>query len=435
MKNLELIVARFLDGEMSAEEEFRFQQHLLTSARARDLVREMTLLRREARRLPLLHVPSAATESQLFHRLAQEGFGGQILSNAPSRRARAYSIGAFAVVLLLVLGWSLLPDRGADAPVTWASLSGPFPAWSGVGAGASVSPVAAIDHRGGRNEAATRHFLRRTHSISGSLHLMQPPTTTLTPIVSAPSDTALQPGTEGRYLASHDDVEPSLSSPELNSIVDSSGNQLAPIVDPPGIAWEGREGDGLGLVASVQGGGSRMNRADGLIIKEAQIRVGLEAWDGGRLAVVVGAYPSVTEEKHTNTSFILSSPAGVEHKPTDAPPALHRVILEDEAWFGLALRQRVARLGTVEVEAGGSAGASKSAVHLSEEILVSQRVTSLISLEGGVTLSHMIPFDQSVEHFQVFDSPDRFIYNGVRQQPAFSSVGCQVGVRLSLGSR
>lgn len=435
MKNLEQLVARFLDGEMSTEEESRFRQHLLTSAQARERVREMALLRREARRLPLLHAPSAKTEAALFHRLAVEGFGAPIRADRHRRRAAAYLSGAFAILLLLVVGRGLLPEHPDQASVAWGDFSSTLPGsitHAGKAPIAPIAPVHAIDHRYDRVGDTKKRSAIRFNGMSDASR----PAVRAMPDrgvgIAVPPDTTHANDEHSPALARRDTSGVNRSLPNVTVATDTSGNTLAPIIDPPDIAREGREATGLGLIASLQGGGSRMNRADGLIISEAQVRVGLEAWDGGRLSIVVGSYPSVTEEKHTNTSFILSSPAGVEHRPTDAPPSAHRIILEDEAWFGLALRQRIARLGTMEVEAGGSVGASKSAFHLSEEVLVSQRVTSIISLEGGVTLSHMIPYDQSIQRFQVFDSPDRFIYNGVRQQPAFSSVGCQVGVRFVL---
>lgn len=421
MKHLEQTIARFLDGEMSTDEEIRFRRELRSSVDARELLREMTLLRREARRLPILHAPSAQTETELFERLAVEGFSARARLERRRRRVIVFS-STLALILFLVIGWELLPERIGQGSIAWAQLSPSFPVSIG-GAEGAVASVQAIDRRHVRIGNSQRRSIVRTNGLSYALHQ---------PGAPAPRENVLASDHGSPSLAFRDSAAEGVGAHAASLLTSTSVDSGAPIVDPPGIAPKEPETSGWRLVASVQGGGSRMNRADGLVITDAQVRVGVEAWDGGRLSLVAGVYPSVTELKHANTTFALSSPAGIKRESSDTPPPAHRVILEDEVWGGVALRQRIARFGTIEVEAGGSVGASKSALHFSEEVLLGHRVTTVISLEAGITLSHMIPYDQSVEQFQVFDSPDRFVYNGVRQQPAFSSVGCQVGVRVVL---
>jgi len=193
------------------------------------------------------------------------------------------------------------------------------------------------------------------------------------------------------------------------------------------------EDDERPLLATLQGGVSRMNRGDGMVIRDMQIRLGREVWEGGLLSVVVGAYPSVTETRHSNTSFMLSSPAGARRALASAPPSTHRIMLEDEVWGGLALRQRVATVEGVEIEVGGGAGSSRSAFRMVGDVAISRHVADRFTFEAGATLTQTLPYDQHVEHFQVFDSPDNFVYNGASQRPAFYSIGLQAGVRVAIG--
>ena len=73
MTEIERLISRHLDGELTPLEETRLRKLLVESPDARALLREMTVLARAARRTPGLHVPGAGMESRLFERLQQEG--------------------------------------------------------------------------------------------------------------------------------------------------------------------------------------------------------------------------------------------------------------------------------------------------------------------------------------------------------------------------
>ena len=434
MKNLEQRVMRFLDGEMSPSEETAFRGELQMSLEARTLLREMTILRRGARRLPVLHTPSYTVHRRLFERLQGEGYRASPSPIAPAwRRSASRFAGAMVAALLLVIGASLLPEPEDDpGQMAW---NVPLPGVPGQlltsvpPTGVSATPrrqyaAAVVIRPDGFGEARVGLNPGAHDSApiqrQGGIHPNAPSFSD-----SLPRDSGLLRD-DGALRAHGGGAE---SSPDR--LPDPS---QAPIVDPPGVQAPDRmEDHKRPLLATLQGGVSRMNRGDGMVIRDMQVRLGREVWEGGLLSVVVGAYPSVTETRHSNTSFMLSSAAGARRALASAPPSTHRIMLEDEVWGGLALRQRVATVEGVEIEVGGGAGSSRSAFRMVGDVAISRHIGDRFTFEAGATLTQTLPYDQRVEHFQVFDSPDNFVYNGASQRPAFYSIGLQAGARVAIG--
>lgn len=427
MNEIERTIERFLDGDLPPMEEARLRSLLRASPPARRLLQERIRERSAARRLPTLHVPSAALEESLFTRLRAEGYAGTMLrARVSKRRLVGVSAVVTALLLLVVVGEFVIRDRVAQPTRGSLRLSG-----------ATALPM------------VSAHGDAGTTSNDGVERRMTSPAT---PIVVRTAR-SVRDRSRSRAVEPPDGTDPSSGVGSLDgaSVLAAlpdmkSGSPLPPMAAQNRPRYEhGAANDdvlplhvddtpGAVIVAAVQGGLSRMNRGDGLVFQDVRIRLGVEPWEGGNVSVVIGSFPSVTETRHTNTSFMLSSPGGVRRSTATAPPLTHAIALEDEVWGGVSIRQRVVQVGGFDVDVGGSLGSSRSSFHMSGEVTLSRRVGSRFAFEAGTTVTQMLPYDKTVAHFQVFNSPDNFVYNGASQRTAFYSIGLHAGLRTTIGN-
>jgi hypothetical protein len=452
--DLELLISRYLDGELSPAEHLRLQKILAGSPEARALLREMTALARAARRSPLLHQPPSHLESTLFARLREEGLHSPAVpkttaSPTPLRDrwfgSRTLRMAMAGVALFIgFIGDSYFvnrfPVRVSAPSVTSANA---YASRIETDRGAVVAaPSLAMPSASGRRIAAPASH----HDAApiGPVHehgAPDPQTPSISPQsaprVSDPVAPIVPPSQEGTMAR----VNPR-TSVDTFSIPIAPAERLASSMAMESLDAETGEPH---LAASFRPGVAMIERRERAIARDVSLQLGMELKGGHQLSLIVGTSPSITETRHENTFEPLSSPAFASTPNEDVrtesevtphhqsiPLPEYELRLRNEAWVGVGYSYSVTPVKGMSVGIGVNAGASASAWRVGGELPVRYAVMKNIAIEGAVSVSGLNPRNHDVERFVVTDSPDHFLYRASIERPSFVSYGVQLGIRVDL---
>jgi len=441
--DLEYLIARYLDGELTLAERDRLRLLLAESPDARALFREMSALSQAARRTPLLHGPPAHLENALFAKLRQEGLHAPALPTASAPVAVAprwyggrmlRSVMAGVAVMMAFIGDSYLCKEGAfqlGSPM----VKGGSPAYADRGTMAvapfvappagSPAPVRAAA------SVARRRFAAAQSAPAGPRQIRQ--SDTLSP---------LSPGTPvedpGLPLASLE------NTPNVDTMRAPTDNIVIPVEQPiqPMSAETGRSSH---FAASFRPGVAIIDRGERTVAREVNVQIGMETAGGHQFSVIVGSAPALTETRRANTYQSLSSSvravvpdegmaphpeSGMELASVDIPA--YELKLRSEPWVGVGYSYSIAPVKGMSLGVGVNAGASMSAWRLGGELPVRYAVMKDVSIEAAFSVASYTPRSHDVDQFTITDSPDRFLYAGSSERPSFFSYGVQIGVRVEL---
>lgn len=444
MSEIERLISRHLDGELTPAEQLRFHKLLAESPDARALLREMTVLGRAARRTPALHQPGRRMEDRLFARLHTEGYrpgassvpGASVAIKAGVADVvytRLRQVALVAAMLIAVIGGGYLLDdhvtmrtglaekRSAVNPTAMPGLPGNEALATASSAGIQ-SPAAGRAREAVTGNAGTGHRSMR-HNASA------------TPL--APSYAEQYP-VFARFMSTQDT---STSSSHSDVSVDGEPARALPVVPvfPDASLHVSGSGGGQQWMASIRGGVASVGSSDQRA-QELNMRIAMQVDGGHQIALLVGSGPAVAETRHENTGIGMSIPAPPGDLPSgrvmprDVPLPLpeYELSLRSEAWFGLGYNYSIDVTDNFSIEPGIRAGVGSTTWRMGLELPLRYRMNERMSMECALSATRVQPRDATPDRFTQLNESDHFIYEGSMLQPSFNSIALQVGVRVDL---
>ena len=195
-------------------------------------------------------------------------------------------------------------------------------------------------------------------------------------------------------------------------------------------------------IASFRGGIATVDDDAGTMVRELDMKVGMQMEGGHKVSFIVGMAPSINETRRENTGVAMSSPAfsqvpdatdGAGNKRSDDEITSFERTVRSEPWFGVAYNYSIPVVKSISLDPGMKAGASASTWRIGAELPVSLRMSKNMSLECAVSVAHVLPRKGGDgATMALTDTPDHFIYQESKQQTSFTTYGVQLGIRLEL---
>ena len=439
MSELELLISKYLDDEVSAAELAELQRCIASDPEARALYAEMTAIRRAARRAPTLRAPLAVSEARLFERLRHEGFGTMPLSASPigstrpgfrPSRRRAGLVGAMlgtvAIAAMLFIApiaqltqrdSGTLPlattmqnndaaeDRTSDAP----SASTPSPATSTASSEASTADAAS----------------RRSEVVTGIIA----PVKHIDAIAATPDEKQLDD-------APRDSTAQSESTATNDDPTIPAGEELAlasPAVLPVPDATDA--GEPL-LSATLRYGSSLISRTSDVFSEDVSVGLDFNLGDGHRLAVLGGRSAAVTEQRATNTHAIVARAAvdknGARLARAEVVPQPYDIEVGKEWWVGLGYNYSLNQGQPLELTVGARGAVGPRSLHVGAEAPVRYHVTRQLAVEMIPSAAFVVPHDRARSEYSIDNASDGYLYEAESEHTSFSTFGVAIGVRFVL---
>jgi hypothetical protein len=197
-------------------------------------------------------------------------------------------------------------------------------------------------------------------------------------------------------------------------------------------------------IASFRGGIAAVDDGAGTMVRELDMKVGMQMDGGHKVSFIVGIAPAINEMRRQNTGIAMSSPtfsqipdvtdgAGNSRNQEDEVVAYERIV-RSEPWFGVGYNYSMAIVKNVSIDPGMKAGASASTWRIGAELPVSFRMSRNMSLECALSVAHVLPRNVGGDggSLAVTNTPDHFIYEESKHQSSFTTYGVQLGIRLEL---
>lgn len=481
MTDIERLISRYLDRELSPEEEGTFHRILSESPTARRRLREMEAIRSAARRIPSLTTPPPQVESLLFQQLfAEESSVAEEpgrrraipLTNRISGMVRRRS-GVLSVALLLVAlvagGGIWIGDVNVGSPARI------------VADAASGSSATAPEHSVRSSEAAIAHSsVNASGMVSGNEQegsaAAQRPTRSdsrgrasvttrdMNPARRSVGDQVTEEvngGMETNPSIPYADIDADRSvtrsiSDNLSGVAswppvallgqdrknhsrDHSGNTAAAAAadrkEPIVYAAEPRSGrrDEQGISASYRHGLAYLEKGDNrFTTQDFSLRFEGRFEDRHRLSLAVGQSPLVVER----TTRTL--PTGMVDDGKGASVASQERIehfsdLADEVWAGIGYGYAVVASDRVRLEPGVSVGVGERSLRFGAELPVRYRLTERFSLDLVASVSRVQPHDQILRDIDREYDLRSFLHVDEEKHPVFTTVGASIGISFDIG--
>ncbi len=473
MSELESLISRYFDGELSPDEVNYLHKVLTESPEAYALYKELHSISRAAREIPNSYIPSGAVQSELFERLTSEGLYAPHVSPEPVVQkepaplfTQRYMSGirkaslAFAVILVGVLGFNLfqLIDNGASSTsspsVADASIYRPQQMEAAPVEQLQITKVP---------EATENHGLQGRHNIadiplhSGRTSRAHRDTEAQDIASSAFADNTQEDSPQAIRITQDEPVTESTINEEPQSlVVQSSSDNIAAISDDEFATQDNLSEQQRSLIpstlpesngstrgmfaASVRPGFSYVDEGAGLTADELSISFDARLGEEHRVSLIVGKSPLLTERRTTRiTSTAQASPGSDPAKNGTAPttaswkPVIsteHQ--LDDEIWGGIGYGYEVLPGEAVQVETGVRAGVGADSWRIGAELPVSMNVTDMIVLALIPSATHIIPHNQSVSDFDNNYPTDEDLKVGIQRRPTFTTFSLEVGFSVNL---
>lgn len=453
MSELERHISRYLDREMSADEERSFLRSIDADPIARETLRRMEEVRTVARLFPTLTAPSSASESRLFTTLFAEEDGGRRRAAAvppvgrdaeepTERRRRGLAAVRFdrmmpALLALLLIGAGLAgidrlgsgesdgtagPAIAATTPGNTAPGTSPLPTGSveSLGVESVVESVSAPTSgaRPARGVSSSRTASQEQENVDAAVPVPVIDSTTTQPVPFAAIDTPTSPA---------------------DPIIDSAPNpatEIAEIVPPqlPYIAEDPSRSDRTERsrfagslhfgVATFSDGAETMMAA-----QDMNLRVDGHLGDRHRVSVVVGNAPILVSGTQT------SMPTGISDEKDEKGQSVSGGIRVDdfsrsdhEMWAGVGYGYAVYQTKALSLEAGINLGAGEHSLRVGLELPARIRVADRISIDVVPFVNRVTPYDQDRTGREI----DRYTYIE-EETPTITSFGAQLGISFDIG--
>jgi hypothetical protein len=438
VSNLELLISRYLDGELSDVERQELNLLLDQSPEARSLLREMLAVSRSARTLPQLDTPSNDTQHALFMQLQAEGFAGEHLEHAQSPagqspQAIGRTNGAFrrsvAVVAVLLIGllttsyWSAQLSNTAD-PSQMAAVEGDMPRFR-------FDPT---------RDAVASFSTQTAESVITTAQLRVPHQTTagrIQRVLGSNEPIAPERNTTANTRADRV-ADGSDSSAQTQRPSEQIGTEVSPLLadDAPAriiLPPVDDEDDGVMLSAAFLPAGMAYV-GNGQSANELTVRVDATIAGRHNFSVIGGRSPVVTERTAVPVfSSIVSSNSDESSSPRSKQSKQSDLTLGNELWVGAGYTYTVAKSNGVEVGLGVTGAVGERSWRVGGELPIRYRVTESISLRCVPSLTRVIPRDETSKMLLLDDAESGALYLGNESPTAFTSVGVQMGFSIDFG--
>jgi hypothetical protein len=446
VSELEALISKYLDGELSPDEVTALRRALSSSPDALAIYREMTAIRRAARRAPTLRPPSASTESRLFRQLELEGLGtlpsrtpaspaAQAPVVAPIRRRVAVLASLVAVVLVAIGSMLSLRtgDNAAPAVAVDVPTQSSFPRSQDLAA-LAPAPVATPDDR---SSAA----VRRRSSLSSASASVVPHARRArrSPSVATPSVVFTAP-------AQPDVVPPSESSQENMTPQSEEAPAFAaalpddsPRAQPELLPLRDRDDRRSIVSAAFRVGGTYVDRGSSSPSEDLSAGLDFDLGGGHHLAFVGGRSAAVTEERAINTLSVPARAAiagpkedGARLSRVEEAPEPLALEIGQEWWVGVGYNFSLPVGRVVELGAGVRGGVGERSLRVGAELQGRVNVSSRIALELVPSATHVLPHTRTRSENLVESVTDGYLYEAESAPTAFSTYGVAVGIRIAL---
>jgi hypothetical protein len=447
VSELEAIISRYLDGELSPAELVKLRRELASNPDALAVYREMTAIRRAARRAPTLRRPSASTEHHLFQRLHREGLHalptpaeqtvGRVTAESELSGRRRYVAVAASFLLIALVGiaslLSLRPDGMSSTPTAATITNAPASAPVASGIAPQTTPntssipsaaASALGRRAGRSVSARAAVRRHSNDAALASNATHSPAVILDPV-----DTATPPSV-------YRDTTTPRSNPFAAVDTKSMEPPSVPAMLPVPSTSAHREPL---LTAGIRFGASYIDRESETAAEELIAGLDVNLGDGHRIAFLGGRSAAVTEQRTENTHAVPARTAVAGGKGSDEgllqvneSPAPHDVEIQKEWWAGVGYNYTWRVSNIVEIGAGVRGGVGARSLRAGAEGTLRLKATERIAIELIPSATHVVPHTQARSEYSIESASDGYLYEATSENTSFSTYGLSVGIRIAL---
>jgi hypothetical protein len=444
VSELETLIAKYLDGELSAAEQTELRRTLASNPEAAEIYRELRAIRRAARRAPGLRPPSRATEDALFRQLRLEGLrdtptpAQPASASASPRRTIAVTasllLAAFVAIASLVLLRTEAPTANIAVAGRVVSSQPQEPTAD------ATHPSASSSTRAERRASALATTSPIAHASEASAivsrrHVSGPDSTDAViaePSVPSGTNPAVAPPAQAN--ADADSLRTDLAAELATSTPDTARDVASPAILPivPGRAASM-------VSANVRFGTSLIDRASGQRADELSAGVTIDLGRGHHLALLGGRAAAVTEERATNTHTVQARASVAETKDggarlaqVEGTPQPYDVEVGKEWWIGAGYDYSMFASGPFEVGLGVRGGIGPRSLRVGAELPVRLNVSRRFALELVGSATRVVPHDRARSQESIESASDGFVYSTASEHASFSTFGVAAGIRIAL---
>ena len=462
MKNLELIISRYLDGELTPKEEQLFQRLLQESPEAEAMLRQMEDIRSVARFLPALTPLSAEAESALFQQLFieksveqnQRGIVPVLFRLTESAREKAGSL-VPALLLIFTLGggvWFALDRTGADRTTMLAdglSAATTLSTADAITPNHLESQKAEINAFGEKNKVSEKRLPEYISSVPVGIAIANNAQAEILPTdnrSNSTSDSYDDQKQKNRPLINEEASQTRTSEvPYANNVSEDLEGPNSPTVPEhqalfaentlsltqPSLPAPSTSKVSNRLRASYHHGVAASMIDKSLIAaQDLNVRIDGRLNDQHRLSLAVGQSPLlVWERTRTQTQIQTLSIENGEKKGSRTATSPYSSYVQsqrfdDELWAGIGYGYALLNNDLVRVEAGVNLGVGEHSFRYGVELPASIGITDKLALDILPFASRVVPYNQQVRGVSPTEE---------EQTLDFTTFGAQVGLSLSIG--
>lgn len=438
--NLDDIISRHLDGELTPAEQTWLIGAMSESPEVAMRVHDAVLTARAARRTPVLHQPSAKITHTLFQSLAAEGLYQEaqssvlVVTHASRQRRRISYLRTASLVTMIGLLAAVVIGDGAFS-------NNPNSSW--MAQPVAIVPTLTLDqhrHRAGVAALLPQQRLQQDATPVGTVNSDANSTfTALSPVVQEN-----QQSSADSKMDNKEQQIGSLPIPTVASVVQQEDQTPSPDFQQQRVSERVQETEGT-LSVSASSGIAYLLKGAGTTRQETTIKVTL-AFHKHSFSIVGGYSPKLREvddalamasalqpsSTTSSTDYTESVNTGGLQRESKSIVATQQIPERAEPWLGVGYNYSVALHRTVEMIPGIVAGAGTTSWRVGAELPMRYHVTKKVSLELVAAANYVRPYPQQGSGFDFTDDANRYHYYETSEQAAFTAVGARLGVVMKM---
>ncbi len=493
MKNLEQLISRYLDQELTLQEEEALRHLLDSSAEARETLQQMEALRVIARRLPGLTQPSIAVENELFQKLfIEESEEVEETNRRPVPSPLLYRIADIArrrvgtlvpaLTLLVAVGvslWAFIANTNSDgpqiaavtenigtsnpiassiAPITSSSQTvrpseHPESLTETVNAASSATSVSIAQHSAYTNHVQPENFHPNSSaenidvSSNDDTHINTATAQSNLAAVSTPQETDVR-SAEAQWppvqlLESQEKrAEDNSTALARNKTSENETSVSEEIIfasrdsdtDAERNFYAYHQEPKNAIAASYRHGLSYIQGdSKEFSAQDFSIRVEGRFQERHRISLALGQSPLLIER--TTTTL----PTGIAADPDKQGPTIASERIEyssrliDEVWAGIGYGFAVVSSKSIRIEPGLSFGVGEESIRFGAELPIRYRLNNRFSIDLVASMSRVEPHDISQQDVDREYDQTFFLHVDEEERAAFTSLGAHIGLSIDIG--
>lgn len=452
--NLDDIISRHLDGELTPAEQAWLTAAISESPQLAAQLHDAVLTARAARSTPALHQPLPQVTSALFQRLAAEGLNQPLpVSASPQRRRTPYFRTAVLAGVLGLFAAIVIGDGAFNSNFNGAfNASAINRAGRELAIAAVVPPVATHGQQLTEWPAGLPLAGSPTEVRSGSktarggnrITLSQPAVAQQAQPQIANTIASTIDGERGDSTTDLPVAMPTLGAALSQQEMGPTSKPELPQHQPISQAiQESQQGQG-GISVSASSGVAYVLKGAGITRQETAIKVAI-AFNNHHSISLVGGYspglrtvddalaaaavfqPTSTTSSADNTESVNTG--GLQR---DSKAAMQRGAGSSDPWIGLGYNYGVALYRNLEVAPGVVAGAAATSWRVGAELPVRYHLAKRVSLELVAAANYVRPYPEQGRGFDFTDDANRYHYYSTPGQAAFTAVGVRLGMVVKM---